>query len=117
AADFSMASQTKKPDAMLMSSIKPRKSFDICLSHNLDVFLGHRAYLAVDTGVHVRAEFALLDTTHNLPLPYFLAFLHRRHRRLSRVLLQLDPHRGRLAPGGRVISRLSFLLFHLQPLA
>src|ERR1035437_3728320 len=118
-APFNIASQARYPEAMLVSSIKPIEFFAIssssqaALRRYLDVFRRHRAHLAVDAGVHIRAQLAIFHASDQLPLLHSLAFLYRRVRRLARMLLQLDPHHGRLRCA-LLVRRLALVLFHLQ---
>src|ERR1035441_6855031 len=121
-AAFNIASHARNPAAMLVSSIKPIEFFAIsssnqaALSRYLHVFRSHRAHLAVDAGVHIRAQLAIFHAPDQLPLLHSLAFLYGRVRRLPRMLLQLDPYRRR-PPRALLVRRLALILFHLQTAA
>src|ERR1035438_6811043 len=120
-AAFNIASHERYPEAMLVNSIKPIEFFAIsspsaALRRDLHVFRRHRAHLAVDAGMHIRAQFAIFHAPDQLALLHFLAFLDRRVRRLARMLFQLDPHRGRMRRA-LLVRRLALIFFHLQTAA
>src|ERR1035437_1620075 len=120
-AAFNIASHERYPEAMLVNSIKPIEFFAIsspsaALRRDLHVFRRHRAHLAVDAGMHIRAQFAIFHAPDQLALLHFLAFLDRRVRRLARMLFQLDPHHGRMRRA-LLVRRLALIFFHLQTAA
>src|ERR1035437_6121270 len=75
-AAFNIASHERYPEAMLVNSIKPIEFFAIsspsaALRRDLHVFRRHRAHLAVDAGMHIRAQLAIFHAPDELPLLHF----------------------------------------------
>jgi hypothetical protein len=86
----------------------------LCL--NLDEFRGDLGHTPRYAGMHIRSELSVRNAAHRFSPGYPRPLADHRGSRLTSVLLQKDPHLGRLGLafriGGRRVVRL-----HLQPLA